>query len=440
MALSGGDFTTLMANMVNQGTNQIQAGARLGQQQQQVDIEKQQEQDRQRQADMEFHQHMTELGATPVYQGMVKDTHQLPSVPSPTGALGTSTGPDMPGPTVTTVRKVDPARFVKVSGADGNSGYELPSYADQIKNQVQAQAPARQAQVQQDQDTSRAQAVGTGQGRTEVDQQARNAVGIPMSPEMADQYGIPPGYKVLPSEMVQLATRYNTVRRAQTMGDAAMDRTKANIDSKAGLQQAQQAFTDAQNKRKLDAQTQWNAARNAIASNTQSSLNNRALLRQFDSNQAQHGKLLDQMNTEGQKQLQAQPLLDPQATPDGTEFSDPWAKKTMTMNYAQRIRLQNSLQASHAQVADWQGRADGIAQRFGLNSTPGGAAPNAGAPGAAAPGTTGAPAGAPSKPAAPAKPQAKVANQAQVQAYAKTKNIPPDQAMKEFKSAGYTVQ
>jgi len=176
------------------------------------------------------------------------------------------------------------------------------------------------------------------------------------------------------------------------------------------------------------------------------------LLRQFDSNQSQHGKLLDQTYKESQKQLEAAALLDQQnGVGNGEEFTDPWSGKKMTMNIAQRLRIGNALRSSQQQVSDWQNRAGQIEQRFGVNATPSGAGATPASGGApVGPGGGGAPAAAPAvAPARPAgapagapasRPQAKIATKAQVQAYATKKGISVDQAMQEFKASKYTIQ
>ena len=295
------------------------------------------------------------------------------------------------------------------------------------------------------------------------------------------------------------ASEYGADARAKSAADVAALRSKSNAE----LADAKQQFEAYQNQLRLNYQDRWQAARNAVASNTQNSFYNRQLLRQFDSNEQQHAKLLDQTYKEQQKQLEAGALLDQaRGVTDGEEFTDPWSGKKMTMNYAQRLRLQNGLNASQAQVADLKNRAGLIEQRFGVNSvvipplgSPGGAdaGPSA-APGTLQPGSpsgqlsptgfngatttgpgtptsrapnwadagrrssaagdvvaprtttpmlplTSTPSAAPPATAAPgARPQAKVATQNQVRMYAQKKGITPAAALQEFKAAHYTVQ
>jgi len=161
------------------------------------------------------------------------------------------------------------------------------------------------------------------------------------------------------------APEYGADSRAKSAADVAALRSKSNSE----LADAKQQFEAYQNQLRLNYQDRWQAARNAVASNTQNSFYNRQLLRQFDSNEQQHAKLLDQTYKEQQKQLEAGALLDQaRGVTDGGEFTDPWSGKKMTMNYAQRLRLQNGLNASQAQVADLKNRAGQIEQRFGVNS------------------------------------------------------------------------
>jgi hypothetical protein len=306
--------------------------------------------------------------------------------------------------------------------------WELPSLHEQILNQWNAQQPVREGQVQQEQAQAQAKSYGTTAGANQAADVERTNNPVQLTPEQRQQYGLPDNMPLSTDDVLKHLYRpYAAMAGRQYAADQSTQRNDDRIDAQKALADSKQQFTDGQNSRKLDYQNRWAAARNAIVGNTQNSLNNRALLHQFDAQQKQHGQLLDQVYKEQQRALEAKPLLDPKATPDGTEFTDPWSGKKQTMNYAQRLRMQNGLNASGQQVQGWQQRADGIAQKFGLNAQqPQGGGQQQPRP-AAAP---------QQKPGATPK----VATKAQVQAYAVKKGIDVAAAAKEFTGAGYQVQ
>lgn len=421
----GGQWAQLIGSMMGQGNEQMlqkqQMDTSKDQKQQQLDMEKQAQLRQQQQADQEFAEHMQSLGAKPVINGVVKrpDTYQIPGLDKTFNFDRL----DQAGTDGRTVIGHKTAEGDKVQ-------WELPTLHEQILNQWNAGSEQRAGQAQQAGVVQQAESYGKTAGQNQAADVERNTNAIPLTPQQRQQYGIPEGVNVSTDDLLRHIYRpYSQLQGVQARVEGANDRNDANIDARQSLADSKQQFTDEQNARKLDYQNRWAAARNAIVGQTQNSLNNRALLHQFDAQQKQHGALLDQTYKEQQKALEAQPLLDPKATPDGAEFVDPWSGKKQTMNYAQRLRMQNGMNASTQQVQGWQQRADSIAQKFGLN----GQQPAQG--------------GTPQQPAKPAQQPAqkpgstpKVATSAQVQAYAKKKGIDVAAATKEFTGAGYKVQ
>lgn len=367
----GMQWAELVNQMGNQGTQAALGGIAAGQRGQQIDVEKQAEQRMQQQQYEEELTHALQNGAK--YVG-------------PGGMVQESTpGPD--GNPIVTHRPVNPDRYVSKykNPADGTSvQLEWPSQQEQIQTQIATRGREAQAQT-----------AGAGAGQTEAKVQDREQRGVVPSEDEAQKFGLRPDQKYLPEELdvirrsvIPAQVRGQTQRDVTGMrDDSAERRAQLRADTQKQLEDTKEAFSDDQNKRKLDFQNRWAQARNAISSNTQSSLNNRELMRQFDSNEAQHGKLLDSVYKERQKQLEAQALLDPKATPDAGDFTDPWSGKKMTMNIYQRQRLKNGIDDSNSNISGWLSRAQQIADRYNLGAfnpqTGGGVAPA----GAAAPGT-----------------------------------------------------
>lgn len=404
----------------------IQSGQRIRQGQQELELRKQQEMRANQQADMEFHQHMVEMGALPIINGMVKDTEEMhplvasmlgtgqqapagnapgdaPGAPQPT-ASSAANAPVTAAGNLTIVRKADPANTVKWKDATGDPvAYELPSVGSQRWRQmmnIRAQAQASSAQANE-----QGQLAGKTQGMI-ADRAARAQ---PISDDEADSFAMPHGTKMTPEELLQAHERYFTVDRARIMAAAADSRAKARADLQQSLADQRGALTQELADKKLGYQDSWQKARTALAGQTQGSLNARAQLRSLDSAQSQHGKYLDMAYREGQRQLEAQALVGETqepgfmgmgavttpVVPDGQEFTDPWSSKKTTMNQFQRARIKAGLQSSSTQVQDWLGRAQQIEKQYGLqpptppaaNATPGATVSPAagGSPAAASP-------------------------------------------------------
>lgn len=465
--------------------------------QQRQDLEKQNAFYRQQKADEDFHHLATDYGAKYVGPGdLVHDTMDMPTLTahateneglSPEHAQILNLLGDVHATGgIPVMRAADPALIRKHKTAEGDTiKYEFPSVASKGWEAIQAAKARIAGQLEQ------AQAQGRLAGA------AAGTPQVPTTPDYNEQMGLPPGMSTIPQpSAVALAQRVtpaniraegsaeNTGQRvegaktvagikAKSASDVAGLRnegtkTVAQIraDNLAARDEAKQQFADTQNQRKLDYQDRWAAARNAMTSNTQGSLNDRMALRQFDSNQALHGKLQDAMFKEGQKQLDAQTLVSEnqqkglmgtstvQSVPDGQEFTDPWSGKKMTMSPFQRLRIKAALAASQTHVKSLADRAFEIENRYGLapqpTGVPGGSA-GAAAP-AAAPGALPAtpPAGAPASTATPAAqaapapatpaPKAKVATQADVKDYAAKHSMTYEKALAVFKASKYAVQ
>ena len=431
-----------------------------------------------------------------------------PTGPSTTQALMQSMAPPPASGNLDVVRKAIPSQIVKHTDSAGDVvKYEIPD----------ANTPAGQWRIMMAQ---RQQAMGLQQqtqaeeqGRLNAQNQQREQYGTPLSGDLAGKYGIDPDQKFLPAEKVQLATRYFPVVGAGVRGSATTNAAQIRADAgqyKADLDNTtKQAIADQDSMDRqslLSHRDQWNAAMAAARNNGQGNLNARAFLANSARDMALHATLLGNISKEQQRQMLAQSVLangpDGQpVTKDGDQFGDPWSGKTLTMNYAQRIRLGSALNQSQSTVAgyqqtaaDLQSRRDQILSRFGGGTpaaTSGPASPGASAPAgggtagpsaapsssvappiAAAP-ATGAPAAsaAPAQPSKPrnwadaaraevgpagllpgrsgtpppsaataARPHAKVATQAQVNTYAQRRGISAAAALKEFQTSGYTVQ
>jgi hypothetical protein len=246
----------------------IQNGQRIRQGQQELELRKQQDFRTAQQADQEFHQHMVEMGALPVINGMVKETEQMPDLtaqpPSGIPGAGVAATPVTASGGLTIVRKANPALTQKWKDATGDQvAYELPSPDSQRWRQMMAIRADAQRQ------SAQAEAQGRATGTEQAQQDFRNRFGMSLTPDQEDQYGVPPGQKWLPSEVTNLATRYNLVRGAQTRTEGAGDRERMRIDAQKQLQDLKDQFQNEQNQRRLEYQDSWNKARAAVSGNTQ---------------------------------------------------------------------------------------------------------------------------------------------------------------------------
>lgn len=445
-------WSQLLGSMLNQGAASTVQGMRVGQQQQQLQMQQQAEERANREADLQFHQHLSELGALPVVNGLVKDTVDMPTLHA---RIAAENGGDLPPLTsqllnemapvtaqggMTVLRKADPSRTVKFTDATGDQvAYEIPSVGSQAWRQAQAaraQAVGQQAQAE-------------AQGRLAAEQQQRDTYGTPLSSDLAEQYGVDPNQKFLPSEKVTLATRYNPVRAADLRGQATTTAAETRADAAkyaADLRsQTQQAITD---QKSMDAQEAlrhkdaWNSAIVAARNNAQTNLNARAFAANGERNMELHNKLLGDISKETTRQMTAMQLLatGPDGKPvtaDGDQYTDPFTSRKTTMNTANRLLLQNGLNQSQVTVQGYKQNAatlenlrDQILNRFaggtpaasGASVSPG--APSPGTPSTSVPGLQPRPGGSLVSPTAPSTPSPSTTPSAPSAPQASTPGVP----------------
>lgn len=218
----------------------IQGGQQLKQGQQSLDIRKQQEQlEEQREerqqhiADAEFHQHLVELGAQPIINGMVKENQDLPSLTSQllagTPGAGVAAQPVTASGGVPIVRKANPEATVKwKDAAGGDVAYELPSVGSQawrhmmaMRQQAQSQGAGMNAEAEA-LGRSRGEAAGAplvAKAQQQTQMEARKTAlqaeggGIPVSDADADALGYPRGTKVLRAEIPGLRSEAEKIRQ-----------------------------------------------------------------------------------------------------------------------------------------------------------------------------------------------------------------------------------
>lgn len=356
------------------------AGAASKQAQAQADqLKEQQDLRNQQNADEDYANHIQQLGGKFVHNNTVKDDLPMPDGTVQPGGL---------------LRKADPERIVKHKTADGETiQWELPTTDSQIaraaalaQQQQSANAPVRATTAAETatntQNTERAKLTGEGQGKTAAAQEDLSKRGIPLGPGEAASYGLPEATTAVTPETASGLSKVITPANIRSTG--LKDRTQIQADQRASTAQAVQQMKDAQEQEKLTHQDAWNRltnqTRSSIATQGESGKNSRTMQR-IGVDQKLHGQALDQAYQEEQKQLQAQALIDEktepgavygtnttQATPDGQDFIDPFSGKKMTMNYGQRLRLKNALQASQAQSAALRARAGDIATKYNLTN------------------------------------------------------------------------
>lgn len=332
---------------------------------------------KQQMQDLDFHQKMMNLGANYVHDS---------------GLVEQPVAPDQddtnPGPT-SIMRQADKTRVIKHKTAEGDTvQYEIPTPEEQLQRQaqlrmtgLQANQPAQQLEAGQEAAAAQAKAegtaVGTGTGKTEAEKADVAARGVDLDEPTAKQYMLPAG-RYLPEQLLNAAGKANP---AAIRAGAST----ANAHTRADAEQARQEILRQQNEERLQHQDQWHKAADALGAQRNGIAANRVgqaavRQRQLVGDQQLHEKSLNLAYGEEQKQIQTQGLLDENPTTnffgqeskepavkDGEEFIDPFSQKKMTMNYAQRLRLKNSLQASQQQSQSLRQRAGEISQRYGLD-------------------------------------------------------------------------
>lgn len=355
---------------------------------QEKQLQAQNMQRQQQQQDEEFAQHMLDMKALNVQNGAVKRDLTLPDGRTIPGGL---------------LDKADSSRMINHKTADGRTvQFELPSAEEQIgthakrlMQQFTEGSPLVEAQGQQaakqTQRNEQAKEAGTGAGKLQSEQAEMNARGIPLSTEDATRYQLPSsmaGTKVLPETMTGLSGKIipPTVR-AETQLNIA---DKNNAAKEQRLQEIT-AYKDFNAVRQQQLTQSIQTQRNAIQAGVNPSLAP-IKLRAFDNSIAQHDQLRSQVDQEQARIFDAKEILDPQDTPDGTPFTNPWTGLKQTMGPGVRQVLQNRMGMSQQTVNNLSKQADGVLQKTGV--APPGAAPSSGAqPGAAPTNGTPKPAG-----------------------------------------------
>lgn len=464
----GGFFHSLATGMKAIGKSAVeglpgtQLRQRHDQNQQNKEIQAQEADRQQREADLALHEHMMQYGR-PSVGGTVMDEQPESSVDPvemdiPGGGKATITLPKLPA--VQYARPVDKSRMV-TPFKDRSVGYELYTPEELAQRQARLKEPGLQQNVEQARSTAEATAVGHGAGTTaarEADLQNR---GVTLSDDQAKSYGLQPGMKITPEEMVSLS---RGIVPATIRNQGAFDRTKYAADVRARAAEIKQQGDAEFKKRQLEYQDKWKnlaeAGRNSRNATNQAGLNSRVNSK-IGVDQKLHSSLLKDAYQEEQKQLEAQALLEETEQPgyfgtsigagkapavqDGEQFNDPWTGKKLVMSPAQRQRIKFALDRSMNRHESLTSQASQIAQRYGLEPADQGAQDTPGPdeqpnnpqpPATAAPATPRAatpPAAAP-KPAAP-----KVMSKAQVAAAAKKLGVTPAVAEAKYAALGIKV-
>lgn len=323
---------------------------------QNADVKKQQEniaqaeEDRKaRDSDFEFAQHMQSIGAKPIFHGLVQDQ-----------------GQDDEGNPTTIYRPPNPDRLkTSQKTASGDPvQWEVPNEQEQTLHQsimrkmgYEADAPLRQEQTQQ----AQAGAQATESGKQQGDQDIRAKYGVPASsmytPEMLERMGIKGEYTALPSELINMAGR---AVPAVIRGDTSSQNTAANNATKLTVASGNNADKDKRAADRVqfekDKATRDEALKDAISQRStavQAGLSPNLApikLRQFQQGATQAQGTLQQADDEQLRLHQAGDILDPQTTPDGAKFQDPWTGTPKTMTPDLRSTIQDFVGARQKYV------------------------------------------------------------------------------------------
>jgi hypothetical protein len=324
---------------------------------------------RQSSADQALMEHMNTIGALPVVAGTVKET--MP---------GQGFNPDM-----IVARPADKSRTVTHKSAEGDKvQWELPTPETQQAKQLKLAAPVIAAGQANTQATAQATALGTAQGRTAGETQDLAANGVALDEPTAARLGVPastqnPDGTTTPLKWTrqQIEALSQRITPAAIRGEASRDTANIRANSAEDVANTKAATTtqltqenndarDARANTRLSHEDAWAKARNAVAGNTQNSLNARQNMKSFDTAQTNWGKAQDQADAESQKIMDAQALVNPAAVADNDTFTHPWTKTKQTMNPAWRTQLAGAIQGGQSRVQRLQGQADAIRQQYGV--------------------------------------------------------------------------
>jgi hypothetical protein len=403
--------------------------------QQLADQENQRQQLQAQQWDQAWHEHMMDMRALPVVNGMVKESVPMPPLAAsilagmqPPGSGGTgspgtdssgtpgaggasSTPSDDPGNltpastvasmgpsaqvmqamqpapaqgNLTIMRKADPSRIAKHVDATGQTAsYEIPTPEQQKAYQLQDLIDRARAQGQ-------GQAAGTPMVATDPGYNSRNNLPAGMA-QIPESGAVQLAERTVPATIrgnTQLAVTDKNVAGRQGVAD-----TRAQTASDAQDLKDQQ-FQDLQDQKErfnaaADATKRWLSTQTTGRQKlTQDAVNARSFLDNFQRNTQAHTTLSKNILAENQKQLGVNNILGADAsgqpnTPDGTSFNDPFnGGKPTVMNAAQRLILGQRSAASQKFSTDMLGTKtqlenmrDGLLQKIGGAAPAGGGSP-----------------------------------------------------------------
>jgi hypothetical protein len=330
---------------------------------------------RQRENDLQFHQHMMDLGARPVVNGTVKRDLTLPDGRTIEGGL---------------LDKADTSRVLP-NPQDKNTGWELPTPEEQVTlHHKRALADIQQGAPEAELQASRAAAAkgaenkagaaGTATGKSEAEQADLQSRGRDLSEEQASQFGLPAG-RYLPEQLVQLGRGMGA---ANVRRDTSLTTTGLNNDARSQRQQSNQQFRDFESNRAQDIQQNIAAQRAAVGAGLNPNLAPMKL-KQYDV-QAQQWNQLNQQKQQGIAKLHAaQDAADPQMVPDGQSFVHPFLGTQQTMNPQWRSQIAAQAGNQQSELNRISAQEQAIAQVNGWDkqsspaqggSQPGGASPS----------------------------------------------------------------
>ena len=194
-----GNFFSGLGHVLKSGFDLTDTGMRK----QQLDLQKQQQRRQQEQSDIDFVQHMRDMGAIPIYPGSnaVKRDLTLPNGETIPGGLLDKAGSDG-------------RQVVTHTGANGDKlQFELPSpdeqinfHAQRLANQFAAEGPTRQASAREAVTNASNLEAAKVAAQADAEEAARQKYGIAIPPDISKVFGIDQasGRKVLLPELSNL--------------------------------------------------------------------------------------------------------------------------------------------------------------------------------------------------------------------------------------------
>lgn len=362
MATPGSQWAQIIGSMLGQGNEQMLQKQGMDtardQRQQQIDLEKQEQTRRAQEADQAFAEHMQQLGARPVVNGVVKRPD--------TATLGGQTinfdRLDQAGTEGRTV--------IGHKSAEGDQvQWELPTLHEQILNQWNAQAPVREGETQQAGAVAKAKQYGTVSGQEQARDEERRNNGVQLTPEERQQYGLPDKMPVSTDDVLQHIYRpymgyQGKVDTAETRAANAKELESMREAARSQLVETQEQYRNTRNQANNATRKAISDARNALTANGQAGLNGRAQLNALNRDEANLVKTSKLADSELERVHGAQALADPNITPDGATFKHPWTGTQQTMNAGWRQQLQGAITRGQQKYNDLHSIEEGIRQRY----------------------------------------------------------------------------